>query len=149
MVSRSSMVDEFPRRLSPRFAHLNVPRLQETSPDPTRPQFLCDAHGTDVSWSFAVMQIASLGLEGVGIARLVHGEFLLHHKSKEGTTVTECDDAAQMLAEEQLTVVCEQGPFLDLQRDARRLQLNAVSSLLLLRASFFLPVFYPSSARPV
>jgi hypothetical protein len=33
--------------------------------------------------------------------------------------------------------------------DARRLQLNAVSSLLLLRASFDPPVFYPSSARPV
>ena len=54
-----------------------------------------------------------------------------------------------MLAEEQLTVVCEQGPIRSLQRDARRLQLNAVISLLLLRASFDPPVFYPSSARPV
>ena len=48
-----------------------------------------------------------------------------------------------MLAEEQLTVVCEQGPFLDLQRDARRLQLNAVSSLLLTASNLFPSGFLP------
>ena len=54
-----------------------------------------------------------------------------------------------MLAEEQLTVVCEQGPICSLQRDARRLQLNAVSSLLLTARIIFPPVVYLSSARPV